>query len=57
MKKEILSWDEPRTDVLTMGVSSNFDRELEQLYQEAQEYDHLMHKTSKAQSYYWEEED
>ena len=50
-------WDKSDTDVLTVDQMDRSNRELEQLYLEAQEYDFLMDKTPKALPEYWEQED
>ena len=57
MRNDMLPWDEPGISVLTMDESTSFNRELEMLYIEAQEYDYLKGKTPKVLPDYWEEED
>ena len=47
MKNKTLPWDESGINVSTMDESNSFNRDLEKLYLEAEEYDFLKDKTSK----------
>jgi len=49
-------WDNPQNDVLMMDVMDKSNRELDQLYLEAQEYDFLVGKTPQAMPDFWEDE-
>lgn len=51
-----IRWFELDINVLTMDEQSSSNRELEQLYQEAQEYDFLVGRTPQIMPNYWEEE-
>lgn len=52
-----LKWYESESNVLTIEQLTISNKELEQLYQEGQEYDFLKGKTPKVLPDYWEEED
>ena len=47
----------PQTGLLLMDDMGKSNKELEQLYQEAEEYDFLLDRTPKALPDYWQEED
>jgi hypothetical protein len=52
-----LEWHESEINILTMNDPISSKRELELLYQEADEYDFLKGKTPKIFPDFWEEED
>ncbi len=50
-------WQESEMNVLIMDEAKSSKRELEQLYQEAEEYDFLLNRTPQALPDYWEAQD
>lgn len=55
--KNQMRWPESDINVLTMDDQIDSNRELELLYQEAEEYDFLTGKTPQDLPAFWEEEE